>query len=146
MTGILIAAIALKRHQQLQYLITLLLDSSPTGALKSGRGPKHLRPRKGGIHGNPVSRNHPRKQLPTGTVTLKPYQWKNTLLTPILTKKAWNLWRKGRTGSLILHRFAQNRGRMIHEITSKTSKVPWQQRGGAEPLQTPCIMSRTLRG
>ena len=41
-----------------------------TGALKVGRGPKHFRPRQGGINGNPVSGNHPCKQLLTGTVTL----------------------------------------------------------------------------
>ena len=41
-----------------------------TGALNVGRGPEHFRPRQGGIHGNPVSENHPCKQLPSGTVTL----------------------------------------------------------------------------
>ena len=30
-----------------------------TGALKVGRGREHFRPRQGGIHGNPVSGNHP---------------------------------------------------------------------------------------
>ena len=30
-----------------------------TGALNVGRGPEHFRPRQGGIHGNPVSGNHP---------------------------------------------------------------------------------------
>ena len=38
-----------------------------SGALKVGRGPEHFRPRKGGIHSNPVSGNHPYRQLPTGT-------------------------------------------------------------------------------
>ena len=37
-----------------------------TGALNVGRAPAKA----GGIHGNPMSRNHPCKQLPTGTVTL----------------------------------------------------------------------------
>ena len=63
-----------------------------TGALKVGlRGPEHFRPRQGGIHGNSVSGNQPCRQLPTGTVMLKPDQWKNTHLTSILTKKAWNV-------------------------------------------------------
>ena len=61
--------------------------SSGTGALKVGRGPEHFRPRQGGVHDNPVSRNHPCRQLPTGIVTLKPDQWKTTYLTPILTKR-----------------------------------------------------------
>ena len=30
-----------------------------TGTLNVGRGPEHFRPRQGGIHGNPVSGNHP---------------------------------------------------------------------------------------
>ena len=49
-----------------------------TGALKVGRGPEHFRPSRGGIHGNPVSGNHPCRQVPTGTITLKPDKWKNT--------------------------------------------------------------------
>ena len=52
------------------------LNSSPIDVLGNlclkcwQGGPEHFRPRQGGIHGNPVSRNHPCKQLPTGTVTL----------------------------------------------------------------------------
>ena len=56
-----------------------------TSALEVGRGPEHFMPRQGGIHNNPMSRNHPCKQLPTGTITLKPDQWKNAHLNPILT-------------------------------------------------------------
>jgi len=41
-----------------------------SGALKVGREPEYFRLRQAGIHGNPVSRNHPCRQLPTGTVTL----------------------------------------------------------------------------
>ena len=43
-----------------------------TGALMVGRGPENFRAMQGGIHGNPMSRNHPCRQLPSGTVTLKP--------------------------------------------------------------------------
>ena len=53
----------------------LSLNSSPIDelgnlCLKCWQGPKHFWPRQGGIHGNPLSENHPCKQLPTGTVTL----------------------------------------------------------------------------
>jgi len=58
-----------------------------TGPLKVGMGPEYLRPRLGGIHGNPLSWNNPCELLPTGTILLKPDKWKNTHLTPILTKK-----------------------------------------------------------
>ena len=30
-----------------------------TGALKVGRGVEHFRPGQGGVHGNPISGNHP---------------------------------------------------------------------------------------
>ena len=59
-----------------------------TGALKVGWVPEPFRPRQGGIHCNPLSGSLPCKQLPTGTATLKPVQWKNTHLTPILGKAA----------------------------------------------------------
>jgi len=49
-----------------------------TGALKVGKVPEHFRLRQGGIHGNLLSRNHPSKQLPTGTITLKPDQEKHS--------------------------------------------------------------------
>ena len=49
-----------------------------TGPLKVGMGPEYLKPRLGGIHGNPVSWNNPCEPLPTGTILLKPDQWKNT--------------------------------------------------------------------
>ena len=57
------------------------------GALKVGRGPKHFRPRQGGIHGNPVSGNHPCKQLLTGPLHSEPDQWKDTHLTPHTYRK-----------------------------------------------------------
>ena len=72
-----------------------------TGALKVGRGTEHFRPRQGGIHGNHVSRNHPCRQLPTGTITLRPDQWKNTYLTTILTKWFETSERKGGLGAWI---------------------------------------------
>ena len=50
--------------------IKLIANRLGTGALNAGKRPEHFRPRQGGIHGNPVSGNHPCKQLPTGTVTL----------------------------------------------------------------------------
>ena len=58
-----------------------------TGALSVGRGPEHFRPRQGGIHGNPVGRNHPCKQLPTGTVTLNQISGKILTGRPIFTTK-----------------------------------------------------------
>ena len=105
-----------------------------TGALKVGKVPEHFRLRQGGIHGNLLSRNHPCKQLPTGTVTLKPDQWKNTHLTPILIEKVWNFWREGRARSLNLQRFIQTQAKWSAEISLKTSKVPSQRRGDAWPL------------
>ena len=39
-------------------------------------GPEHFRPGQGGTHGNPMSGNHPCRQLPTGTIRLKPDKWK----------------------------------------------------------------------
>ena len=69
-----------------------------TCALNVGRGPKHFRPRQGGIHGNHVRRNHPCKQLPTGTVTLNQIRGKILSWCPILTKKVWNIWSGGRGG------------------------------------------------
>ena len=50
-----------------------------TGALKVSRGPEHFSLRQGGIHGNPMSRNYPCKQLPTGTITLN--QMSGNILT-----------------------------------------------------------------
>ena len=41
--------------------------------------------RQGGMHGNPVSGNHPCKQLPTGTVTLNQISGKILTWPPILT-------------------------------------------------------------
>ena len=70
-----------------------------TGAVKVGRGPEHFRPRQGDIHGNPVSGNDPCRQLPTGTVTLKPDQWRTTYLTPILTKRFETSEGKGGLGA-----------------------------------------------
>ena len=63
-----------------------------TGALKVGRGPEHFSPRQGGIHGNPVSKNHPCKQLPTGTITLNQITG-NILTWPLmyLAKKYFKL-------------------------------------------------------
>jgi len=106
-----------------------------TGAVKVGRVPEHLRPRQAGIHRNPLSGNHPCKQLPTGTVTLKPVQWKSTHLTPILGKAAWNFWREGGAGSLNPQRFAQNTGKMIHQdqLKNKQSAMPSKGRP-----QNPC--------
>ena len=52
-----------------------------TGAFRVGRRTQHFRPRQRGNHGNPVSGNHPCRQLPTGTVTLKLDEWENTPLT-----------------------------------------------------------------
>ena len=54
----------------------LSLNSSPIDelgnlCLKCWQGSEHVRLRQGGIYGNPLSGNHPCKQLPTGTVTLK---------------------------------------------------------------------------
>ena len=63
-----------------------------TGPLKVGMGPEYLKPRLGGIHGNPVSWNNPCEPLPTGTILLKPDQWKNTHLTPILTYQTYRGW------------------------------------------------------
>ena len=87
--------------------VTTLLNWLPIGrlgnwCLKGWQGawaPQAIR--QGVIHGNLSSRNHPFRQLPTGSVTLKPDQWKNTHLTPILIKKVWNFWQKRRAGSLI---------------------------------------------
>ena len=58
-----------------------------TGALSVGRRPEHFRPRQGGIHGNPLSGNHPCKQLPTGTVTLNQFSGKILTWPPILTTR-----------------------------------------------------------
>ena len=57
------------------------------GTLKVGRGAEHFRPRQGGIHGNPVSGNHPCKQLPTGTITLNQITEKYSPDHPYLLKK-----------------------------------------------------------
>ena len=51
-----------------------------TGPFKVGKGPEHFWSMQGGIHGNPVSRNHPYRLLLTGTVTLKPDQVKKVLI------------------------------------------------------------------
>lgn len=59
-------------------------------ALKVGKGPKHFRPRQGGIHGNPMSGNLSCRELQNGTVTLKLDQGKITHLTPILSKRGLN--------------------------------------------------------
>jgi len=45
-----------------------------TGALKIGGEPGQIQGYQGGIHGNPVSRNHPCMQPSTGIVTLKGIQ------------------------------------------------------------------------
>ena len=58
-----------------------------TGALKVGGGPEHFMPRQEGIHGNPVSGNHPCKELPTGTVTLNQISGKIFTWPLILTEK-----------------------------------------------------------
>ena len=65
--------------------------------LKGWQRAWYFRLMQGDNHGNPMSGNHPCRQLPTGTITLKPYQWKNTYLTPILTKRVLKL-QKGREG------------------------------------------------
>ena len=44
----------------------------------------------GGDHGNPVSRNHPSEQPPTGTATMKEIQW-NTYHLPTLTTNRWEV-------------------------------------------------------
>ena len=46
-----------------------------SGALKVAREGEKIQAKQGGIHGNPVSRNHPRVQSLSGTVTLKGVQW-----------------------------------------------------------------------
>ena len=138
-----------------------------TGALKVGRGSEHFRPRQRGIHSNPMSGNHPCKQLPTGKVTLKPGQGKNTHLTSILTKKFWNFWREGRAGSLIRShpgklicndqlesaKICINTGAYLIcndqlnlQRFAHTGKVPCQLRRGAKPLGPPRIMSHALWG
>ena len=61
--------------------------SLETGALKVGGGPEHFRPRQRGTHANPVSGNHPRKELPTGTVTLNQISGKILTWPLILTEK-----------------------------------------------------------
>ena len=91
--------------------------------LKVGRRPEHFRPRQGGIHCNPVSGNYPCRQLPTGTVTLKPDRWKNTQLTPMLTKRVWNLWREGRAGNLSLQRFTQTQAKC--HVSKGEEPSPW---------------------
>ena len=58
-----------------------------TGALKVGRGPEHFSPRHGGINGNLTSRNHPCKQLPTGTITLNQISGKILTWPLILSEK-----------------------------------------------------------
>jgi len=71
-----------------------------TGTLKVGRGPEHHRPMQGGIHGNPSRRNHPCRQLPTGTVTLTLDLWKNTQLTAIYLPKIFETFEgKGGLGA-----------------------------------------------
>ena len=107
-----------------------------TGAVKVGRVPEHFRPRQAGIHRNPLSGNHPCKQLPTGTVTLKPVQWKNTHLTPILGKAAWNFWREGGAGSLNPQKFAQNTGKMIHQDQLKNKQSAMPSKGRPQTLAT----------
>jgi len=63
--------------------------SLETGALKVGRGPRHFRPKQGGIHDNSMSRNRPWKQLPTGTVTLNQISGKITNWSLIVTEKSF---------------------------------------------------------
>jgi len=72
-----------------------------TGALNVGRRREHFRPRQGGIHGNPVSGNHPCKQLPTGTVTLNQISGKYSPDPPYLPKRFETFDREGRVGTQI---------------------------------------------
>ena len=58
-----------------------------TGAINVCRGPEHFRPRQGGLHGNPMSRNLPCKQLPTGTVTLNQISGKYSPCPPYLPRR-----------------------------------------------------------
>ena len=69
-----------------------------TGALNVGRGPEQFMPGQGAIHGNPMSGNHPCKQLPTGTVTLNQISGKILTWPPIQARKVWNIWRGERGG------------------------------------------------
>jgi len=107
------------------YGVTTLLNWYPIGRLgnwclngwQGAWAPQAIR--QGGIHGNLSSGNHPFRQLPTGSATLKPDQWKNTHLTPILTKKVWNFWQERRAGSLI----GSHTGKLIHNNQLETMKI-----------------------
>ena len=72
-----------------------------TGALNVSRGPDHFRPRQGGIHGNPMSRKHPCKQLPTGTVTLNQISGKYSPDPPYLPRRFETSEGEGRVGTQI---------------------------------------------
>jgi len=98
--------------------------------LEGWQGPEHFRPMQGGIHGNLVSRNLPHRQLPTGTVTLKADQWKNTHLMPYLPKMLETSEGKGRLGARFTHTLANNpqqsalnRSKLIRKDQAKSARI-----------------------
>ena len=120
-----------------------------TGALNVGRAPAKA----GGIHGNPMSRNHPCKQLPTGTVTLN--RWRSASIREDLREHAkWSartrkdlqqeqqLMCKGSYKPRLVIRYDQHN----QTICKHASKEPCQRRGGAKRLRPPTIKSQALWG
>ena len=81
----------------------------------------------GSNHGNPVNRNHPWKQPPTGTITMKRISVENTYQT--LTQDPV----QGREGTATYHDLQPKQGKCLAKKNSKKGNCSYYRKSSIKP-------------